>query len=59
MNSKSIFTCLNCDDRYCSECSDSSKWETFCSSKCQEKYAKDELSKRIDKVFDEKLQRKA
>lgn len=54
-NAKSIYTCLQCDDRYCSECSNSSKEMTFCSMECQEKNLQESLSKNIDKVFDEKL----
>lgn len=38
MNSKSIYTCQNCDQLFCAECSNADDEDDFCSSKCQVEY---------------------
>lgn len=35
MNSMSIYSCKNCDQLYCAECSNASCNEAYCSSRCQ------------------------
>ena len=37
-NSTSIYRCLNCEEKFCSECTDASAWTEFCSADCEKKW---------------------
>lgn len=35
MSSKSIYTCVTCDQSYCGECSDADSYDLYCSRSCE------------------------